>query len=314
MISSCRSPGRWPRPGPWSRFDLPGNGESDNVLGTHSPTSAIYAGVVADALDSLGIDEVDIVGRYSGGPIGMELTFQRPGLVRHLVQAGITAYEPDEARALLARYTPSIPPRDDGGHVLTAWHIMESQALYWPWFDQSRDAVIAGEPQLDAQLIHQRVFDLLRCGDVYQQAYAALWTYPLRERLPRLTVPSLLCAPRWDPLFPHLGKAAASGAAMPVRDAAGQVRGLASRPAALLRPALTAASTRRVGCAQTMARALPGQRCVRRCVRGMGLATAVCIGRRDGMWGESGANGSLTGGRSRRANPSAGRPTGTSMN
>lgn len=196
-------------------LDLPGNGESDNVLGTSSPTSATYAGVVADALDSLGIDEVDIIGRYSGGPIGMELTFQRPGLVRHLVQAGITAYEPDEARALLARYTPSIPPRDDGGHVLTAWHIMESQALYWPWFDQSRDAVIAGEPQLDAQLIHQRVFDLLRCGDVYQQAYAALWTYPLRERLLRLTVPSLLCAPRWDPLFPHLGKAAAAGPQCP---------------------------------------------------------------------------------------------------
>lgn len=196
-------------------LDLPGNGESDNVLGTDTPSSETYARVVAEALDALGIDEVDVIGRYSGGPIGMELAFLRPGMVRHLVQAGITAYEPEEARALLARYTPSIPPRDDGGHLLTAWHIMESQALYWPWFDQRREGVIAGEPQLDPRLIHQRVFDLLRCGDVYQQAYAALWTYPLRERLPRLTVPSLLCAPRWDPLFPHLGKAAAAGPQCP---------------------------------------------------------------------------------------------------
>jgi pimeloyl-ACP methyl ester carboxylesterase len=196
-------------------LDLPGNGESDNLLGTATPTSETYAGVVADALDSLGIGEVDVIGRYSGGPIGMELAFQRPGLVRHLVQAGITAYEPEEARALLERYTPSIPPRDDGGHLLTAWHIMESQALYWPWFDQRREGVIAGQPQLNARLIHQRVFDLLRCGDVYQQAYAALWTYPLRERLPRLRVPSLLCAPRWDPLFPHLGKASAAGPQCP---------------------------------------------------------------------------------------------------
>jgi pimeloyl-ACP methyl ester carboxylesterase len=192
-------------------LDLPGNGESDDTLGTPEPSSATYARVVGEALDSLGFDEVDLIGRYSGGPIGMELSFRQPGRVRHLVQAGITVYEPDEARRLLASYTPSIEPQDDGGHLLRAWHIMKSQALYWPWFDQSRSGVIRGEPQLEAALIHRRVVDLLKCGDRYRQAYAALWTYPLAERLGLIDVPTLLCAPAWDPLYPHLGKAIEAG-------------------------------------------------------------------------------------------------------
>lgn len=192
-------------------LDLPGNGESDNTLGTDEPTSASYAAVVAQALDSLGLRDVDLIGRYSGGPVGMELAFMQPGRVRHLVQAGITVYDPDEARRLLARYTPTIAPDDHGGHLLLAWHIMKSQALYWPWFDQTRAGVVRGEPQLDPALIHRRVVDLLKCGDLYRKAYAALWTYPLAERLPKLDVPTLLCAPEWDPLYPHLGKAAAAG-------------------------------------------------------------------------------------------------------
>jgi pimeloyl-ACP methyl ester carboxylesterase len=192
-------------------LDLPGNGESDNTLGTDQPTSASYAAVVAQALDSLGLRDVDLIGRYSGGPVGMELAFMQPGRVRHLVQAGITVYAPDEARRLLASYTPTIAPDDHGGHLLLAWHIMKSQALYWPWFDQTRAGVVRGEPQLEPALIHRRVVDLLKCGDLYRKAYAALWTYPLAERLPQLDVPTLLCAPEWDPLYPHLGKAAAAG-------------------------------------------------------------------------------------------------------
>jgi pimeloyl-ACP methyl ester carboxylesterase len=191
--------------------DMPGNGESDALLTADSPSARDYALVLADLLDELGVDEVDVVGRYSGGPIGMELAGASPGRVRHLVQAGITAYGAEEARRLLALYTPSVAPHADGSHLALAWHVMKSQALFWPWFDQSREGIIRGEPQLDPALIHQRVFDLLRCGDRYRQAYAALWTYPLAERLPQLEVPTLLCAPAWDPLYPHMAKAVEAG-------------------------------------------------------------------------------------------------------
>jgi hypothetical protein len=44
-----------------------------------------------------------------------------------------------------------------------------------------------------------RVAELLKIGDQYQKAYAALWRYPMRERLPLLPVPTLIGAAAWEP-------------------------------------------------------------------------------------------------------------------
>jgi pimeloyl-ACP methyl ester carboxylesterase len=194
--------------------DLPGNGESDRLLNKGTITSSSYARIVADLIRGLGIDEVDVIGRYSGGPIGMELSYLCPGLVSHLVIAAIAFYDaPPEAPfrdELLARYTPTVLPQEDGSHLLRAWHIMKSQALFWPWYRRDRDGIIKGDPQLDPELINRRVLELAICGDLYRDAYGALWRYPMRERLPTLGVPTLLCAPRWDPLYNDLAIASAA--------------------------------------------------------------------------------------------------------
>jgi pimeloyl-ACP methyl ester carboxylesterase len=191
--------------------DLPGNGESDWIGMDGAVNSATYAAVIARLLAALGVDEVDVIGRYSGGPIGMELARASPGLVAHLVIAALAFYDrpdrPPHVEELLARYTPSVRPRPDGSHFALAWHIMKSQALYWPWYRQDVGGCIRGEPQLDPKLIHRRVVDLAICGDRYQAAYAALWTYPMRVRLPALRVPTLVCAPAWDPLYGDLAEA-----------------------------------------------------------------------------------------------------------
>ncbi len=184
--------------------DLPGAGESDNIAGGEGVTPGDYAAAIHSALDALGLDEVDVVGRYSGGPVGMEMAFQRPDRVRHLVQAATAVYTPEDVRDVLAFYTPTMAPRADGSHLNLGWHNMKNQALYWPWFRQTRAGIIWGEPQIDPDMIHQRVFDLLRTGDQYAHAYKAMWVYPMAERLPRLMTPQLLCAPRWDPIYPHM--------------------------------------------------------------------------------------------------------------
>lgn len=187
-------------------LDLPGNGESDNVLGAGEIGAADYARAVIDALDALGIDAVDAIGRYSGGPVAMEMAFARPQLVRHVVIAAVAIYPPDEVDALMRHYTPSVRPQRDGSHLLLAWHNMKNQALFWPWFRQTREGIVWGEPLLDPVLLHQRVFDLLRVGDLYRVAYAALWNYPMAQRLPALRTPTLLCAPAWDPIYAGLAE------------------------------------------------------------------------------------------------------------
>jgi pimeloyl-ACP methyl ester carboxylesterase len=181
-------------------LDLPGNGESDNLLDREVVTSAAYARLALQAVQALGIEEIDVVGRYSGGPVAMEMAFQRPDMVKHLVLAAVAIYDPEDIDDVLIHYTPDMTPRPDGSHLVLGWHNMRNQALFWPWFRETREGIVWGEPQLDPALINQRVLDLLRTGNMYQKAYAAMWTYPMAERLKQLTVPTLVCAPKWDPI------------------------------------------------------------------------------------------------------------------
>lgn len=179
-------------------FDNPGNGESDALIDTIS--SEAYATTLLSALHTLGIEEADVLGRYSGGPVAMEMSFQKPEMVKHIAQAGVSFYEGEEQQWLVDNYTPSIAPRWDGRHLLTAWAIMRDQSLYWPWFNQTKDGILWNDGAIDVDLTHLRVVEMLKCGDRYQDAYNAMWTYPMREKLPKLRAPCLLCHPLWEPV------------------------------------------------------------------------------------------------------------------
>ena len=190
-------------------LDLPGNGESDNVIDPANITSVAYAEIVIEALKSIGVREVDVIGRYSGGPIGMEMSFQNPALVKHLVLAGVGIYEGEEQKSLLDHYTPSIAPTWDGAHLIRAWAIMRDQGLFWPWFNRTKAGILWNENAIDVPMIHLRVMEMLKIGDQYQKAYGAMWTYPMRERLPKVKVPTLLAAPTWEPIYAKNGECAA---------------------------------------------------------------------------------------------------------
>ncbi|MDX2142633.1 MAG: alpha/beta hydrolase [Rhodospirillaceae bacterium] len=190
-------------------LDLPGNGESDNVIDPAKITSAAYAEIVNEALANFGIDAVDVIGRYSGGPIAMEMSFQKPALTKHLVLAGVGIYEGAEQQDLLDNYTPSIAPRWDGSHLVTAWAIMRDQGLFWPWYNRTKAGILWNDNAIDVGMIHLRVTEMLKIGDQYQKAYAAMWTYPMRERLARLNTPALFAVPTWEPIHAKSAECAA---------------------------------------------------------------------------------------------------------
>jgi len=178
-------------------FDSPGHGDSDLEFDTMS--AELFADVMCEALDTLGIDSVDVLGRFSGGAIGMEMSFQRPSLVAHLAQAGVSFFEGDEQADLIANYTPSITPRWDGGHLLTAWAMVRDRDLYWPWYNQTRDGIILKNAAINVVHIHATVTELLKCGDRYGESYAIMWSYPMADKLAKLDIPCLLCHPSTDP-------------------------------------------------------------------------------------------------------------------
>jgi pimeloyl-ACP methyl ester carboxylesterase len=173
-------------------LDNPNSGESDKLLAPADISTEAYAQFAIAALDALKITEVDIIGRYSGGQVAMEISAQRPSLVKHIAQIGVMIFTDAERTDLLANYTPSIAPQWDGGHLVRAWSIIRDMNLFWPWYNRTNAGVIARDAVIDGPSLHPRVVDLLKMGDAYQNAYAAAFTYPMTEKLAALKTPCLV--------------------------------------------------------------------------------------------------------------------------
>jgi pimeloyl-ACP methyl ester carboxylesterase len=173
-------------------LDHPSSGESDKLLTREQISTEAYASAAWAALDALGIKEVDIIGRYSGGQVALEMSRQRPGAVKHIVHAGVQIFTDAERADLLANYTPSIAPKWDGSHLITAWGMMRDMALFWPWYNRTRSGIVRRDAAIDGATIHGRVEDLLKIGDAYRNADAASFTYPMAERLGESKTPNLM--------------------------------------------------------------------------------------------------------------------------
>ncbi len=178
-------------------FDLPGNGESDNTIGTdkNAITCTTYAEVTRQALASMGLDDVDYLGTWGSGFTGLELAKMQPGLVKHLVIAHVI-YHPDALRReLLNNYTPELKTDWWGGYLLMCWHAMRDQGLYWPWYNRTRDGIIQREPYVDPAMVHRRVVSLMKCWNMWQAHYGAHWKYDAQGELGRAPIPVALAGP-----------------------------------------------------------------------------------------------------------------------
>lgn len=190
----------WVGTRPVIALDLPGNGESDALLADPDVSIENYAQCAHEALDALGISELDVAGRYSGGDVGLEMSLLRSGRVRHLAFLGVPLFAAAERDELLANYTPSIAPRADGTHLISAWYMMRDQGLWFPYTRTTRAGILHQDADLKAEFIHKRVVEVMKMGDRYRRAYAAEFRYPLAERLARAGCQITLGSAAWEAL------------------------------------------------------------------------------------------------------------------
>lgn len=216
-------------------IDTLGNGDSDKPAWTGA-TIADYAPVVAEAVEALGLGEVDVYGTHTGALIAAELAIQRPDLVARAVLEGVLIHSDTERRNLLAHYTPTFTPRDDGTHLLSAWSALRDQTLFWPWFNRTREGIRRVEP-VDAEQLHRWYVELMKSGETYPIAYRAAFSYPTRERLPELATPTLMLARRDDMLHASTLEAADLARDARARTAPDDDEGLAAMIADFLEPA-----------------------------------------------------------------------------
>ncbi|MSO64486.1 MAG: alpha/beta hydrolase [Alphaproteobacteria bacterium] len=180
-------------------FDLPGNGESDNVIGSDNISCTTYAEVTRQALASMGLAEVDYVGTWGSGFTGLELAKLKAGLVKNLVITHVIYHDWALRQELIKHYTPDWQPDWYGGHLIFCWNAMRDQGLFWPWYEHTRRGILRREPYVDPAMVHRRVVSMLKCGNMWSRHYGAHWHYAAQDELKRAPVPVLLAAPDGHP-------------------------------------------------------------------------------------------------------------------
>lgn len=189
-------------------LNLPGHGESDNVLAKDTVTVPAYTEALIAALDALNLKEIDFLGTWGGGLVGLELALQQPTRIRKLIMADVLYFDESLQAELREHYTPDIQPVWYGGHLLEAWYLMRDQGLFWPWYRRTREGIIDSEPHVDPTMVNARVLELFRSEGMWRKAYQAHFSYPIKEKLAQLARPVVFAAPEWDPQYAHSRQAA----------------------------------------------------------------------------------------------------------
>lgn len=143
---------------------------------------AEYALSTLDMLDQLGLESVDVLGTHTGSVEATELAWAQPGRVRKVGMVALPAYTPEELAERKYRLTGPPRPAEDGSHL--AWH-WQRRFLY-------------RTPPFDLDLFQWRLLQELLAGPNVGWPYAAVFEYPMAERLAALHQPVLVLAPHDD--------------------------------------------------------------------------------------------------------------------
>lgn len=179
-------------------FDNPGNGDSAPLPGT--PEISDTAAVLLEAIKALGFTDYDLYGTHTGALAAMEVAIADPDGVKHLILDGITLFSPETTAEYLANYVQAMPVRWDGSQLIWAWNFLRDQSLFWPWYNRTEQGTRVGGAPASPERLQASLVEFIKGGTTYHLNYRAAFAYPTRERLPMLSMPTLICASETDPL------------------------------------------------------------------------------------------------------------------
>ena len=186
--------------------DTLGNGHSSPPAPAE-PDIPYLADAHVRALDSLGVDKFDLYGHHTGAKIAVEIAIAHPGRVGKMILDGSSVRSAADADVLVSGIKP-IEIDDDGTHLLRAWHMVRDSYLFFPWWKHTADARRdLGLP--DTETLHEEVVDMIAGIRTYHLVYGTAFRHALAERLPHLTVPTLVAAAESDQLYGELDDVAA---------------------------------------------------------------------------------------------------------
>lgn len=179
--------------------DLPGSGLSDPL--EEGADCAAYAGVLAEAMTSLGFGTFDVAAFGLSVPIAVALAGAAPQRVGRLLLDGMPLLDRERATALARCYAPPIVPSREGSHFVATWHRLRDEQLQWPWYDGSQAARRRIEPDLDAGRLHHRLVATLQQPAAYGWACRAALREDLAAAMGRLPMPVTVMDGSPDPRY-----------------------------------------------------------------------------------------------------------------
>lgn len=174
--------------------DTAGNGDS-TPLDIEVPTVEDLAVTAFQAISQFGDGPFDLYGSHTGASIAMEIAIAHPQRVRRLIIDGMGLYSSDQQSEVLERYAREIRPDPEATHLMKVWHFCRDQHLFWPYYNHTAEGRLPGGLP-DIEYFHDFVVEVLKAMRSYHHSYRAAFRHPKRNRLPLITVPTLVaCSP-----------------------------------------------------------------------------------------------------------------------
>jgi pimeloyl-ACP methyl ester carboxylesterase len=165
-------------------FDTPGYGMSDRPDAPQSIKS--YADAIGDGIRALGLLEgapVDLYGFHTGTLLAIELAMAFGSGVGRLALTGIPLMAEEDRSTRLEKARAVQPPSEDGEAIF--------ERLRWLWGFTVTDRHPGVPIDRAAEIFAERAKPLHRYG----WAYEGVWSYPVAERLPEVTHPTMIVQP-----------------------------------------------------------------------------------------------------------------------
>ena len=176
-------------------FDTPGFGYSDPLPA--DPSMEALAGLIVQAMDSLGLSKVDLFGLHTGNKIGAALAAGWPDRISRFVCVGMTHSividKQKRAGAILDLVQKGLDGTTvsaDGGHLVKRWAAtFGSVAKAWWNAGQISKPVVS---ESDLRLLENEVLDIIQARHSFDAIYAQNFRFDLGEAFARIPVPTLV--------------------------------------------------------------------------------------------------------------------------
>lgn len=191
--------------------DLPGHGESAD-LAANGFSMAKTTATLSELLAQTGRDSCHLLGLGAGCVLIPPLLSAAPGPSLRAAMHNPLLLDAAARAALQDRFAPPIAPDDYGLFLTQLWYALRDGRLFWPWFEPRADNIRQYSPSLAPEVIHQALFDALRCGDRYAEIWQAFFATDFSGAMRAASAPLSITLSKTHPC---LDKAQAAIASLP---------------------------------------------------------------------------------------------------